>query len=110
MEGDEKRKQKLKAIKLYLTESEEIVFRKNAMARYGYSRGALSLAAQEAVSHWNQHFFTPTMTLEELGGDPVKAIEGLLVGKTNKTSVELQHEVGKILAEKYEKKRKKWSK
>ncbi len=96
-----------KELKIYITAHVEQEFRKHAMEKYGYGKGSLSMAVEDALSHWNQHFFVPTMTLEELGGDPVRAIRGLLKGKTNKTAVELQHDIGRILRQKYEQKRKK---
>lgn len=98
------KKDKLKAIKFYINLNEEEKFRKNAMMKYGYTRGALSLAAQDAISYWNRHFSTPTMTLDELNRNPVRAIRGLLKGKTKKTAIELQHTLGKILTEKNQKK------
>ncbi len=106
---NEERKKKLKAIKFYISESENETFRKNAMMKYGYAKGSISQAAEEAICHWNKHFFVPRLSREEFG-DPIAAIEGLLQGKTTKTSIELQHEASKIRAEKYEKERKKWSK
>lgn len=65
-------------------------FREAAMRRFGYSKGALSRAAEEAFEKW-------LSSIEEVKfeGDPVEAIEGLL-SDLKMGSVELQHSVGKL--------------
>ena len=70
-------------------------FRETAMKKFGYGKGALSKAAEEAIINWiSCEKATPT-----LEGDPVKAIEGLL--KDIKIdSVTLQHETQKLWAKK----------
>ncbi|MBI4154472.1 hypothetical protein HY498_00085 [Candidatus Woesearchaeota archaeon] len=71
-------------------------FRELAMRRYGFSRGAIKKASEEAISRWIR---------EEGGGlpkvkDPIKAIRGALKHLRGKyTSVELQHEATKLWAE-----------
>ena len=39
-------------LKIVLPEDIEKKFRKLAMARYGYQKGAMSRAAQEAIQSW----------------------------------------------------------
>ena len=39
-------------IKFTLSDETEMAFRKKAMERFGYSKGSLSLAAEEAVKQW----------------------------------------------------------
>jgi phage-related protein len=71
-------------------------FRELAMKRFGYGKGALSKAAEEAILKWLSTTEKEPMTFE---GDPVKAIEGLLKD-VNVDSVTLQHETQKLWAKK----------
>ena len=88
-------------LKINIPEELDRRFRETAMKKYGYSRGALSLAAQKALEKW-----TSEQTLGEKVKDiakktvknPVDEIEGLLAHVKGKTSVELQHEAGKYRA------------
>ena len=70
----------------------ELKFRELAMKKFGYGKGALSKALEEAVMQW-----ILTVESEELGfeGDPVEAIDGLLSG-LDIDAVKLQHEIGKV--------------
>lgn len=63
------------------------------MRRFGFRKGSLSEAANEAFSMWI------SMVEQALGfsGDPVEAIDGLLAD-IKVDSVELQHEAGKLWA------------
>jgi len=67
------------------------------MKRFGYGKGSISQAAQEAIRKWLE----AELWLEksEFEGDPVKAIEGLLAD-VEMDSVELQHLAGKIWVKK----------
>ena len=67
-------------------------FRELAMRRYGYSKGSLSRAAEEALTNWVS---TQENEEQEFQGDPVEAIDGLLSG-IDIGSVELQHETKHI--------------
>ncbi len=69
-------------------------FRRVAMGRYGYGRGALSEAAEAALSEWSSGEDTEVDLPSGLE-DPVSAIEGLLAS-TRATSVELQHDARRI--------------
>jgi hypothetical protein len=70
-------------------------FRETAMKKFGYGKGALSKAAEEAILNWvSSEVETPVFE-----GDPVKAIEGLLKD-VDIDSVTLQHESQKIWAKK----------
>lgn len=71
-------------------------FREVAMKRFGYGKGSLSKAAQEAIISWVSNVENEDVSFE---GDPVKAIEGLLKG-VDVSSVELQHESQKVWAKK----------
>ena len=71
-------------------------FREAAMRRFGYAKGALSKAAEEAILNWISALENETVTFE---GDPVEAIEGLLKDM-DIDSVSLQHETKKLWAKK----------
>lgn len=71
-------------------------FREAAMKRFGYGKGALSKAAEEAILKW---LSTTEKEPANFEGDPVKAIEGLL-RDVNVDSVTLQHETQKVWAKK----------
>ena len=81
-------------IKVIVGDEVERRFRRVAMGRYGYGRGALSEAAEAALSEWSSG---EDMELDLPPGleDPVSAIEGLLAN-TRGTSVELQHDARRI--------------
>lgn len=70
-------------------------FREAAMRRFGFGRGALSRAAEQAIEAW---LSTTTEPLR-FEGDPVQAIDGVLSGLTV-DSVELQHSAKKFWAAK----------
>lgn len=63
------------------------------MKRFGYGKGSISRAAEEAIRRW----LTSQSQIEkrQFEGDPIKAIEGLLAD-VDVNSVELQHLAGKI--------------
>jgi hypothetical protein len=71
-------------------------FREAAMRRFGYGKGALSKAAEEAIQNWISTLEKETITFE---GDPVEAIEGLLKD-VDVDSVALQHETRRFWAKK----------
>jgi hypothetical protein len=71
-------------------------FRETAMKRYGYAKGSLSKAAEEAILNWLSTVDKENVTFE---GDPVKAIEGLLKD-VDTDSVTLQHESSKLWTKK----------
>jgi len=64
-------------------------FRELAMRRFGYSKGSLSKAMEEAILMWISAVSNDD--LPEFDGDPVEAIEGML--PLDIDSVELQHRV-----------------
>ena len=69
-------------------------FRELAMRRFGYGRGSLSRAMEEAVVRW-----ISVVEGGELGfeGDPVEAIDGLL-SDVELDAVGLQHEARRLWA------------
>ncbi len=73
-------------IRVQLPEHLERRFRSQAMKRFGYGKGSLSMAAQEAFERWIASVEKEIM----FKGDPVRAIRGLLKD-IDVDSVELQH-------------------
>jgi hypothetical protein len=82
-------------LKIKINDETESVFRKLAMFRFGYQKGSLSEAAQEAISNWNESGET-----EKVPFDPIESISGL-IKKNKKSSVQLQHEAWKGVEKKY---------
>lgn len=82
-------------VKVRLSDDTEANFRKRAMETFGYGKGSLSEAAEQAVKQWSE--------LQSGGSymeEPVKAIVGMLK-HVKKSSVELQHEIGEIRGNRY---------
>jgi hypothetical protein len=79
-------------IHFQLTEELERKFREAAMRRFGYGKGALSRAAEEAIQEWLASTGDEEVKFK---GDPVEAIDGLLAD-LNVDSVELQHLIKKV--------------
>lgn len=82
----------LMTLRIRIDEKLEREFRRLAMERFGYGRGALSRAAEEAILDWVSKMRGVSITFE---GDPVEAIDGLL-SDIDMDSVELQHEALKL--------------
>lgn len=70
-------------------------FRETAMKKFGYGKGALSKAAEEAILNWISNEKEPVV----FEGDPVKAIEGLLKD-IDIDSVKLQHKAQELWTKK----------
>ncbi len=84
------------SLRVQIDDKLERKFREKAMKKFGYGKGALSKAAEEAILNWVSIAGEEDVNFE---GDPVKAIEGLLKD-VNVDSVTLQHEVQKLWAKK----------
>jgi hypothetical protein len=84
------------SIKVQLSEQTERKFREAAMRHFGYGKGALSLAAERALSDWAARERKVERLLADIG-DPLDAIEGVLV-HVKKGAVQLQHEATEIRA------------
>ncbi len=82
------------AIKVYISDELERRFREAAMRLYGYGRGSLSIAAENAFKEW---LSGASKALEATGSieDPVEAIYGML-SHVKRTGVELQHEAREL--------------
>jgi hypothetical protein len=81
-------------LRVQINKKLEQKFRETAMKRFGYAKGALSKAAEEAILNW-----ISTIENENFEGNPVKAIEGLLKD-VDMDSVTLQHETPKLWVKK----------
>ena len=86
------------SLKVIVGDEVEKQFRRVAMRRYGYGKGALSEAAEAALGEWSSREDTE-VTLPPGLEDPVAAVEGLLK-HVGATSVELQHEASRIRVKK----------
>ena len=79
-------------LKVNVDEKLELKFRELAMKRFGYSKGALSKALEDAIIRWISYVESKEYVFE---GDPVEAIDGLLA-EIDIDSVELQHRIKNI--------------
>ena len=75
-------------LRIQLKSDLERRFRETAMRRFGFGKGALSMAAEEAIEAW----VSAAKGASRFEGDPVLAISGILAG-LKVDSVELQHSV-----------------
>lgn len=67
----------------------ELRFRELAMKRFGYGKGALTKAIEEAIIKWISSVEKEELTFEE---DPIEAIDGL-ISDIKVDAVELQHRI-----------------
>lgn len=85
-------------IKINVEDEVEKQFRETAMRKFGYSKGSLSTAAKDAFIYWVDKEKDILDIRSRVKRDPIESMRGILK-HVKKTSVELQHEVGKIWAE-----------
>ena len=83
-------------IKLMVSDETEEMFRKSAMHRFGYTKGALSEAGDLALSQWARI----AMPHEKSKINPFKEFRGILK-HVKMTSVELQKQTIKEWGERY---------
>ena len=88
----------MKGLKVYVDEELEKRFRKVAMEVYGYGRGSISKAVEDAMRKWLLEHEVMLSEIE-VPDDPVKAIRGMLKN-VKKSGVELQHEARSIRVKK----------
>jgi len=92
-------------IKIQVSDEVEKRFRQAAMSRFGYTKGALSLAAERAFSEWagsDEEIIQEVRKIVKKVRvrDVASEIRGLLKHVKGKTSTELKHEISKIRAKK----------
>ncbi len=85
----------LAGLRLQLRSDLERRLREAAMRRFGFGRGALTRAAEQAIEKW----LSSGKGSVRFEGDPVKAIDGILAD-LRLTSVELQHSARRTWASK----------
>ncbi len=85
-------------IKVYISDEIERKFREVAMRLYGYRKGSLSIASENAISMWLSQV-SEVLSIAESIEDPVEAIYGML-SHVKKSGVELQHEAREIRVKK----------
>jgi len=88
----------MKGLKVYVDEELERRFRKVAMEVYGYGRGSISKAVEDAMRKWLLEHEIALAEIE-VPDDPVRAIRGMLK-HVKKSGVELQHEARSIRVKK----------
>ena len=80
-------------LKVEINKDIEHKFRERAMKKYGYKKGALQKAAEDAIGNWKD-FRSDNIPKAD---DPFKLIEGMLGHlRGKKTSVQLQHEARQL--------------
>ena len=82
-------------LRLQVRDDLEKRFRETAMRRFGFGKGALTRAAEQAFERW----LSTAKENVRFEGDPVRAIDGIL-GEMKLNSVELQHSVRRAWASK----------
>ncbi len=83
-------------LKVYLSEDLKREFKKRSMERFGYGRGSISKAAEEAIQRWTSEEERIVRGIYSTG-EPVKNLRGML-GHVKGSSVELQHAAKKMRA------------
>ena len=92
-------------IKVRINNDTEKVFRRSAMHEFGFRKGSISLAANQALGSWaleHENIEKLRVKAKEKIKDPVKSVRGMLKG-IKITSVEMQHEVSRIRSARREK-------
>jgi len=85
-----------RGLKVYVDEELKKRFCKVAMEVYGYGRGSISKAVEDAMRRWLLEHEIMLAEIE-IPEDPVKVIRGMLK-HVKKSGVELQHEARSIRA------------
>ena len=85
-------------IKVLVSDKTEHKFRKASMTVFGYHRGSLSAAAEEALLQWSNSAVAAEKIVK-IPKDPLKALKSITLN-TTETGVGLQHRAQKIRAHK----------
>ncbi len=89
-------------LKVNIPEELDRRFREIAMKKYGYTKGALSLAAEKALTEWTvkrEEMEKVKTVARKYTKDPIDELEGMLSHVKGKTSVQLKREAMDIWAE-----------
>ena len=82
-------------VKIYLPDELKKEFKKRSMEAFGYGRGSISKAAEQAIRRWTSERETIRYEYTKQTDDPVHILRGMLKG-TKESSVELQHKAKKL--------------
>jgi len=85
-------------IKVNIEDEIEKKFREVAMKKFGYSRGSLSSAAKWAFEYWIDKEEDILNIRKRSKKNPIKSMVGVL-SHVKKTSIELEDEMGQIIAD-----------
>lgn len=85
-------------IKIILPDEIEYAFRKAAMACFGYQKGAMSVAAKEAIINWNM--VNQETSEKDIAKNSLRPLIGILK-HIKKSSVEVQHEAWEHILKKH---------
>jgi hypothetical protein len=83
-------------LKIYLNENLKKEFKKRSMETFGYGRGSISRAAEEAIQRWTSERERLMQEIPQSQGS-VTPLRGMLK-HVEESSVELQHEARRIRA------------
>ena len=86
----------INVIRARINKELERKFRELAMKKFGYTKGSLQRAAEEAIARWVAWVESENLEFE---GDPVEAIDGILAD-LDADSVGLQHKARELWASK----------
>ena len=86
----------MSAIKVYIDDKIAKQFRRTAMQVFGYGKGSLSKAAEEAFKKWVQEYAAQIQDLD-IPGNPIEAISKQLKN-IKLSSVDLQHKAKELRA------------
>lgn len=86
-------------LKIQVSQKLEKKFREKAMTKYGYHKGSITNAAEEALSLWVREIEIPDKTARKSKTYTTAKLEGLMKN-IDIDSVKLQHEAKNIWTEK----------
>ena len=84
-------------VKIYLPDELKKEFKKRSMETFGYGRGSISKAAEQAIRMWTSEKETVGREHPEETENSVHILRGMLKGE-KESSVELQHKARKLRA------------
>ena len=92
-------------LKVKIQDETEETFRRVAMHEFGFQKGSISLAANQALAQWarrHEDLNRLRKIAKEKRKDPVEAMTGMIKG-IKIDSVKLKHEISKERAERWKK-------
>jgi isocitrate dehydrogenase len=86
----------MSSIKVYIDDQVAQAFRRTAMQVFGYGKGSLSKAAEEAFRKWVQEYAAQIQNVT-IPSNPIEAIANQLQNVSS-SSVDLQHKAKELRA------------